>query len=327
MKLCLLGCGNHARSVYLPSLQRYKKENADVNFAACCDMDEAKARSYKEDAGFSRHYVNSAEMMETERPDAVILVTPFVHTAAIAIDLAKYGAAIMVEKPIGATLDECTAIAEAAEAHGIPSTAAFNRRSMPLIRALMAELARGGKPIQHIDYKLYRTNRREAHFYSTAVHGIDLVHFIAGADYKHVGFDYRPIDGNGAINIRLSCDFQTGSTANLAFYPAAGLVIERVEVLCEKESYFVNLPVWGGPDSPGCLVKYANGELVYNKSGLEISDGTTMPEDNGFYREIKTFIDSIKNGVRPADDFRSAIDSMRIMDCVRRKDACYTAQE
>ena len=320
MKICLIGCGGQAIAAYMPSLIRYKKENEHIIYAGCCDVDLQKATEFKEKTGFTSAYSDHLEMMEREKPDAVILVTPFIHTAKIVLDILDFKPALMIEKPLGENLVQCMEIAEACEKKNIFTQTAFNRRHIPLIRELMKDISSDPFPIQHIDYKMHRVNRTESHFHTTAVHGIDLVGYIAGSDYHHVQFAYQKLKGfekNNIANTYMQCEFKSGTTAHLSFCPVSGLVSERIEVMKDHQIWYVNLPIWKGPDSPGSIIKYENGKMVYNKSGLVISDGIEMFEDNGFYCEVKEFIDTVRNAESPKHSIRTAIDSMKIMDCMK----------
>ena len=317
MRICLVGCGNHANSVYAPSLVRLKEEEPQIEYRACCDMDAGKAGAFRESVGFDTAYGDYVKMLETEKPDAVVLVTLPVHTAALAADILRRGFPVMMEKPIGDSLEECLSVVAASNESGAKNQAAFNRRHIPLVRELLREIKNDGKEIGHIDYKMYRHNRREKYFHSTAVHGIDLVGYIAGHDYGSARFDYNGLD------IHMQCAFIKGPTAQLSFCPAAGLVVERLEVICDDASYFVKLPMWNGPDSPGSIAKFSGRELVYQKTGDEISDGPLMNESNGFYAQLKYFFDAIKSGSAITHDVASAADTMRLTDCVKRRDARY----
>ena len=320
MKLCLIGCGGHARAAYQPALIRYKAENPSVDYAACCDADIHRAAAFKEDVGFEAAYDHYGRMLSEVMPDAVILVTPYTRTAAIAADVIPHTRAIMIEKPLGDGLTECEAIAAAADAAGTITKAAFNRRHIPLIRALMRALEADGSPVRHIDYKLYRVARREPYFYSTAVHGVDLVGHIAGSEYGEIHFrhQYVPEQGEGAKNIHMQCAFKSGATAALSFCPFSGLVAERLEIVMDDAVYYVGLPIWNGPDTPGYLIKYENGKKVFEKSGAEISDGAEMFESNGFYGEVADFLNAVREGRAPLYDVRSAMDTMRVMDEMRK---------
>jgi predicted dehydrogenase len=325
MKLCFVGCGGQALRVYADALARYRGESPGVAHAACCDVDLEKAALFQKRAGFERVYGDCAEMMRSERPGAVIVAAPFQIMEKVAREVLAFPCAIMLEKPLGRDLGDCLSIARAAEKGGLPSMAAFNRRFMPLVRFLARELEEGGSPLRHISYAMHRVDRREAHFYSTAIHGIDLARHMAGADYRSAAFAYENAGSNGVVNTYVQAVFENGVSAQLSFCPTAGLLVERLDAIAENQAYFVRLPIWeDSPDMPGSIEKYEGGRLVYRKTGLEVSDGESMFESNGFYAEVKEFLDSARRGAGTAHGVETAVDAMRLMDCMKNAKAAYS---
>ena len=67
----------------------------------------------------------------------------------------------------------------------VPHQVAFNRRYVPLLAELRERirLLPAGATLQHVRYEMVRVNRRDPDFSTTAVHAIDAVRFIAGADF------------------------------------------------------------------------------------------------------------------------------------------------
>ena len=82
MRLCLIGCGEHARAVHGPAQARCARERPGLVLAACCDLDRARAESHAADVGFARAYTDPRAMLEAETPDAVAVVVPVAATVA-----------------------------------------------------------------------------------------------------------------------------------------------------------------------------------------------------------------------------------------------------
>lgn len=38
LKICTIGCGDHASKVHGPSYKKYKEEYPDTEIAVCCDL-------------------------------------------------------------------------------------------------------------------------------------------------------------------------------------------------------------------------------------------------------------------------------------------------
>src|SRR5204862_8362881 len=84
----------------------------DVELAAVCDIDEARAREL---AGSGAAYTDWRELLERETPDAVFVCTPpMLHRDAVVEALARR-IHVYLEKPIARGLDDAKAIMQAAE--------------------------------------------------------------------------------------------------------------------------------------------------------------------------------------------------------------------
>ena len=66
-KICTVGCGNMSTTGHGPSYAKYKKDYPDTCLAACCDLDEKRAKEYAEKFGFEKVYTNYIEMIEAEK--------------------------------------------------------------------------------------------------------------------------------------------------------------------------------------------------------------------------------------------------------------------
>ena len=102
IKFALIGCGRIAiRHTNL--LGNGEIEGAKL--VAVCDLDENKANAVS--SKFSvKGYTDYHEMFKNEQIDCVAVLTDSGSHAEIVIDIAQYGKAILVEKPMALTLDD-----------------------------------------------------------------------------------------------------------------------------------------------------------------------------------------------------------------------------
>ena len=130
MRLCQVGCGEHARVAHGPSQARCARERGDLVLAGCSDLDAARAEAFRRDFGYGRAFTDAAAMLDAERPDAVVVVVPVEQTAAVGSMVLERGLPLLLEKPPGATVPEVDRLIAAAEAGGrpVPHQVAFNRR-------------------------------------------------------------------------------------------------------------------------------------------------------------------------------------------------------
>jgi myo-inositol 2-dehydrogenase/D-chiro-inositol 1-dehydrogenase len=328
MKLCQVGCGEHARVAHGPSQARCARERPGLVLAGCCDLDSARAESFRRDFGYARAYGDPAAMIERERPDAVVVVVPVAHTVAVGSLVLERGLPLLLEKPPGETVEDVDRLIAAAEGGGraVPHQVAFNRRYAPLVRELRRRLAEAG-PLQHLHYEMTRVERRDPDFSTTAIHGLDAVRYLAGSDYAQARFRYHelPALGPGVANILVDAVMASGATAHLVFCPVAGVLVERAVAHAHGHSLWLHVPMWNGVDAPGRLWHFTGGTLCADLDGAEVGDGTALHELGGFYRETATFLDDVAAGRTPAPSLRDSRQSVAIAEALRERRAEFRA--
>ena len=216
MRLCAIGCGQHAWSSHGPSQAKFVAAHPEWELAACCDVDEARAQRYAERFGFAKAYADAAAMLERETADAAVLVVPEALTTTVGQMVLARRVPLLLEKPPGRSVAECDLLIAAAEGNGrpVPHQVALNRRYVPLVRDLRLQLEATLEPgqVQHIHYEMTRFDRRDPDFSVTAIHGIDAVRYLARSDYARVQFRYqeRPDLGPGVANIFMEATMAPG---------------------------------------------------------------------------------------------------------------------
>lgn len=115
--IALVGCGRIS--------ERYARllgggHVARGRLAAVCDLDHVRARSIGDEYGCPA-YANMHKMMTAcdSNIDVVCVLTASGKHAQHAIELAKYGKHIIVEKPMALTLDDADRMIEECDAHGV----------------------------------------------------------------------------------------------------------------------------------------------------------------------------------------------------------------
>jgi myo-inositol 2-dehydrogenase / D-chiro-inositol 1-dehydrogenase len=200
----------------------------------------------------------------------------------------------------------------------VPHQVAFNRRFAPLLRELRRRIA-AAPPLQHIHYEMTRVERRDPDFSTTAIHGLDAVRYLAGADYAQARFRYRELPelGPGVADILVDGVMANGTTAHLAFCPVAGAVLERATAQAHGHTLVAHVPMWGGPDSPGRLWHFAAGRLEAEMTGA--GDGDALFELGGFYAETTAFLDALAQGRAPSPSLRESRQSVEIAQIIRQR--------
>jgi predicted dehydrogenase len=326
MKFCMIGCGEHAIGSHGPAQARYVASHREIELAACCDVDPVKAGRYREQFGFARAYSDLDVMLDAERPDALALVVPTPLTCDLGTRVLARGIPLLLEKPPGETVGEVDRLAAAARAGGgareVPHQVAFNRRFVPLVVTLRQRLDRLGPdaPLQHLCYEMVRVSRRDPDFSVTAVHAIDAVRFIAASDFGAVRFRYQelPEVGPGVANIFMDATMGSGMTAHLAFCPVAGAVVERAELHARDHTFFLEIPMWNGYDTPGRLVHLERGMLVEDLRGPAGEDALPFVL-GGFFAEYEAFFDGLAAGRNLAPTLAAARQSVEVAEAMRAR--------
>lgn len=328
-KICVVGCGNIANNMHGPAYRKYVQSNEDVVLAACCDPNNDRTVAFKKKFGFLRHYTDMETMLSIEKPDTVCLLVPPDVTANLAVRVLELGYPLLLEKPPGVVKEETLHMMEIARKNNVANQVSFNRRHIPLIKKLKELLDEKvcTNTNYHIQCQFFRVGRLDPDFSTTAIHGIDLVKFIAGSNYYNVRFRYQELPhlGQGVSNIFLDCVFHSGATAQLSFCPTTGIVLERIIVNSVDYSFFVNLPIWGSIDTPGCIRLMHREKEELNISGETLVDSTEIFVTNGFYDVNKSFFDDIRNCRKPRDDIESGLQSVEIAECIRHRETEYNS--
>lgn len=143
LNFALVGCGRISVK-HAELLGNNKIKNSRL--VAVCDVVEAKARKTGDKYGV-HHYNDMDTMMQQEHIDVVTILTESGNHAKHAINLAKYGKHIIVEKPMALTLDDADAMIHAcSENHCKLFVVKQNRFNLPVVQLRKAlDAGRFGK--------------------------------------------------------------------------------------------------------------------------------------------------------------------------------------
>ena len=329
LNICLIGCGSIVNKYHGPSYIKYRETYGDLSLSGCCDINAEAAKQCAFKFGFEKYFTVIEDMLATCKPDAVCINVNPGAIAKIVNRVMELGYPVLMEKPPGYTYAEAQSIAETALKTGVSNQVAFNRRFMPIVREYKRYYAESlsPEPVQSIFCDFYRYERNDNDFFTTAIHGIDLVRFIAGSDYKDVRFSYQemPQYGQNVCNIFIDGTLKNDAHVQLRFCPMAGNIIERVTVNLRGHTVFLRAPMTHSYDLPGNL-SHVNGDgEVFYLSGANLPDGTDIFVYSGFYGEIESFFNDIKSGVRPLNDINTAMQSVQMMECIAKRDNTYTS--
>jgi UDP-N-acetyl-2-amino-2-deoxyglucuronate dehydrogenase len=128
IKVGLIGCGGiSATHIGAIKALRYPE------LAAVCDIVPERVQKKGREQGLpeAKRYTDYKELLADPDIDCVVVGTPHYHHAEAAVNAAKAGKHVLVEKPMATTLSDATAMMEAAEENGVILGVVFQHRFTP----------------------------------------------------------------------------------------------------------------------------------------------------------------------------------------------------
>lgn len=300
VRIGLIGAGQFAQGMHIPNIGKIP----NAKLVAVAGRDGAKVVTAAKRTGAALATTDYQEVLADPEIDAVIIATRHGSHAQLAIESAKAGKHVFVEKPLALTAEDCAAVATAVADAGVLLTVGFNRRYSPHIRLakeliadrngpkMMVYRANAGFiPLSHWVYDPVDGGGR---IVGEACHFIDLLAYISGAEVTSVhaaplaqaGGEYRSDD-----NLAMTIGFADGSVGQIMYagngtseYPK-----ERLEILCDKTAIgiddFRSTVVAGFPGAQGlstreidkghleCLREFVDAAAGKGQLGMGVLDG------------------------------------------------------
>lgn len=314
IRIAIAGCGEHSRASHAAPLARYAAAHPnEIELVAACDLNLDRATEFCRSFGFVRPYKALDEMLHAEKPDACVSVMPIEKIVDVGIKLLELHTPCVIEKPLGTSLTEIEKLAQVARNTQTPHMVSVNRRFMPYLNQARSWMQDRGT-LRYVRASQVRHQRDEEDFiWSTAIHALDALRYIAG---EVDGFDVtllKPAD-NQAAWYGIALQFENGTVGQMEVLPTAGMVEESYEFFGER----CRARVTAGSGPQRSLQCWRDGELV-----IESYSTDEQPEDlrNGAYQEVEEFVRALRTRTRPQpcidDILPSARISFAIADLVR----------
>jgi len=300
VRIGLIGAGLFAQSTHVPNIA--KIPNAELSAIASRRGPSAVTAAKR--AGAPMATTDYRELLDDPDIDAVIIATRHNLHAQLAVEAAKAGKHVFVEKPLALTAEDCEAVAEAVTESGVLLAVGFNRRYSPharLAKRLLAECAgpkmmvyRANAGFIPLTSWVYDPVEGGGRIVGEACHFIDFLAYLSGSEVESVfaaplregGADYSPYD-----NLAVTLSFADGSVGQLMYagngtseYPK-----ERIEVTCGKTAVgidnFRTTTVAGFGDTRGlktadvdkghleCLQEFVDAVAGKNELQMSVVDG------------------------------------------------------
>jgi predicted dehydrogenase len=186
----------HARA-YTRAGQHFPELGVTPDLAVVADPDAGRRAEAKAGYGVPATTAEWRDLLEADGIQAVSITAPNALHREIAVELARAGKHLWIEKPVGLSAADAVAVAQAAAQAGVRTAVGFNYRNAPAVehaRALLADGAIG--PVTHARFRLLsdyaahpdgaRTWRFERDQGGSGVigdlasHGVDLITHLLG---------------------------------------------------------------------------------------------------------------------------------------------------
>ena len=158
-------------------------------------------------------YSDYREMLDAEKPDGVYCLMPPHHLYDISINVLQRGHNLFVEKPPGLNAFQTSSMAKTAAKYGALTMTAFNRRFIPLMREVRAQVEARGPIIQFqsVFLKHQFTPAGDLPYYGgatdilscDAVHAVDVCRWLGGE--RRGGGSQRRARSVRRLSKRLQC--------------------------------------------------------------------------------------------------------------------------
>lgn len=304
MRIVLIGYGNIARK----HLEVFRALECEV--VASCNTSERGNLAAQQEGGIPKTYTNYLEMVECERPDAIINCVSFDHIYDVTRQLLPYKIPLLIEKPAGTSVRELQDLINLQQKYQTIVQVALNRRHYSVFDKALTDMG-GGQNLQLINLewsenphkvkvtKNYSDEQVAKLLYGNTIHGIDLLNWISGGILNHQVFVRKQPDF--LWNMTLAGTTNHGVPFNFSS-TWANIVPWRL-VLHSKRKRYEFAPL------ESCR--------VFSDGRIEPEWLTPSEEDQkfkaGFYIQAKEFIRSIETN-QSIHSLMSCFSSMKITE-------------
>lgn len=303
LRVGVLGVGEmglrHAENI------RHLVSNAQLVGVADVALDRARrAAGHLE---IDNAYDTLEEMLDSAKPDAVVIATPDAFHAAAVKVVAAAGKAILCEKPLALTLPDAHELLEAVSKAGVSLQVGFMRRYDPAYSAAMKRIEAGeiGTPVifkslgrdkEGPPISSYQANVNGMLFYTNTIHDFDLARWLMQDEVSEVHAYTTAVtrpevtEFNDVVASVVNLKFQHGAIGNIESYAQAVYGYDvRTEIVGSAGSILV-----------GSLVRTPATFLTVNGSTQNTTDHFLTTFADAYLAEIRDFVDSIHEDRTPS---------------------------
>jgi predicted dehydrogenase len=330
IRIGLLGCGSIARSAHLPSLARIP----GATVTAIADGNPANLSAAASLAPSARQVDDYAAVLEMPDVDAVVIALPpalHADAALAAIERRKH---LYVEKPLATSLADAERVATAWAGSALTGMMGFNYRFNPVVQRARARLtARAVGDVVAVR-TVFSTSRRAIPpwkqrretgggvLLDLAVHHIDLVRFLLGADVARVNAEidsaasgedtaFLQLRLTNGVTVQSMCSLSAVDEDRFEVFGSTGkLTIDRYRSLRVEETPAVT----GG--ALGTAASRLAGELGAAPYALEKM--RSPMHDPSFPAAMTAFVNAIEHRLPGSPSLADGLTTIAVIDAAER---------
>ncbi len=339
LRIGLIGSGGIARA-HMPAFLEHGDE---VELVAVCDIREEAARAYAADAGVDPRsvYTNAADLLARDDIEAVDIATIHDQHARNAIEAARAGKHVLLEKPMACSVQEARDIVAACERAGVVFMVAQMLRYLPYYQNVKRIIDSGelgdiwacradswfGAALPHSqsrdDWWGFDGKRNGGgSVMMVSTHQVDLLRYFVGDVVRVTARTWgdHPLMRNGAEDRAVATfEFANGAMGTLlSSYSARTPWMYQSLILGTKGTIYTEPPLEGSVidqhHAPARIASEAretrpgaNGVDAFTEVG---PDREGLVSDNPFTNEIVHFARCIREGKEPISSGRDNLNTM-----------------
>jgi len=334
LRVAIVGCGLVGRR-----RARIAAEHGQSRLVVVADPDAVGAREAS--GGIARIAADWTAVVERTDVDAVVVSTPNHVLADVAVAALDSGKHVLMEKPMGRSLDEARRIAAAARASTGILRIGFNHRFHPAIRrahavarsgslgrlvTLRARYGHGGRPGLEEEWRSDPERAGGGELTDQGVHLADLLHWIAGMPVEAFAYTQTavwriaPLEDNAYGLLR----FEEGAVAQLHVSLTQWKNLFSLEV--QGEAGAVIVEGLGGSYGVERLLRidraFQGGAPAVHEERFEHEDRSWADEWSAFLTDVDVrTAGGADNGAPSSANGDDGVAAMRIVDALYRSAA------
>ncbi len=186
----VIGVGGISSHVHLPGLRL----SLQAEIVALCDSDSERLQQRAREYEVAHTYAAYEELLQDPAVDAVVIATPTLLHAPIALAAISAGKHVLVEKQLGMNYAETLQMYEAAQSAGVRHMTAFTYRFVPAMRYLKHLVGQGmiglprhlriariqDFPEKDLGWRQHRSQAGSGEVGDMGAHRIDFCHDVIG---------------------------------------------------------------------------------------------------------------------------------------------------